>query len=194
MELFHEAQYPDNSFRPTAYREIRDKLSGAVLARYPVPNMLNRLKHRVKYLIVFVVATFLFLVGVAFFVQWYVSAMMIPVCADCMGPECQVRFLSLFIYLLLFFILFLYSFYYFTLFVLLYLNAYAKNCRLTDTLLKLFLQITWNNYFIHIFFFKGFLGCFNSSRPIIFTDRWFYILFQGEAFPLILKRFNSVNV
>ncbi|KAL3671816.1 hypothetical protein V7S43_002485 [Phytophthora oleae] len=111
LRLFKEADYPNATFKPQGYRDVVDS-HGVLLFREPYYNPLLRIPAYVQTFLVFALFIATYVVGTAFFVQWYTAAMMAPVCSKC--PECV-----------------------------------------------------------------AFLSCFNTERPILFTDRWCYIFAQG---------------
>eukprot|EP00644_Phytophthora_capsici_P004437 jgi/Phyca11/109611/e_gw1.17.507.1 len=111
LRLFKEADYPNATFKPQGYRDVVDS-HGVLLFREPYYNPLLRIPAYLQTFMVFALFIATYVVGTAFFVQWYTAAMMAPVCSKC--PKCV-----------------------------------------------------------------AFLSCFNTERPILFTDRWCYIFAQG---------------
>ncbi|KUF96944.1 Serine/threonine-protein kinase SIK1 [Phytophthora nicotianae] len=92
LRLFKEADYPNATFKPQGYRDVVDS-HGVVLFREPYYNPLYRIPAYLHTFMVFALFIATYVVGTAFFVQWYTAAMMAPVCSKC--PEC-VAFLSCF--------------------------------------------------------------------------------------------------
>ncbi|KAG2788774.1 hypothetical protein PC129_g4013 [Phytophthora cactorum] len=92
LRLFKEADYPNATFKPQGYRDVVDS-HGVVLFREPYYNPLFRIPAYMQTFMVFALFIATYVVGTAFFVQWYTAAMMAPVCSKC--PEC-VAFLSCF--------------------------------------------------------------------------------------------------
>ncbi|GMF13480.1 unnamed protein product [Phytophthora lilii] len=92
LRLFKEADYPNATFKPQGYRDVVDT-HGVLLFREPYYNPLWRIPAYIQTFIVFTLFIATYVVGTAFFVQWYTAAMMAPVCSKC--PDC-VAFLSCF--------------------------------------------------------------------------------------------------
>ncbi|KAE9356476.1 hypothetical protein PR003_g2289 [Phytophthora rubi] len=92
LRLFKEADYPNATFKPQGYRDVVDS-HGVLLFREPYYNSLWRIPAYIQTFMVFALFIATYVVGTAFFVQWYTAAMMAPVCSKC--PDC-VAFLSCF--------------------------------------------------------------------------------------------------
>ncbi|POM77795.1 Transmembrane protein, partial [Phytophthora palmivora] len=92
LRLFKEADYPNATFKPQGYRDVVDS-HGTLLFREPYYNSLLRIPAYMQTIMVFTLFIATYVVGTAFFVQWYTAAMMAPVCSKC--PKC-VAFLSCF--------------------------------------------------------------------------------------------------
>ncbi|CEG36039.1 uncharacterized protein PHALS_00360 [Plasmopara halstedii] len=92
LRLFKEANYSNATFKPQGYRDVVDS-HGIFLFREPFYNPLLRIPVYMQTLMVFALFIATYVVGTAFFVQWYTAAMMAPVCSKC--HEC-VAFLSCF--------------------------------------------------------------------------------------------------
>ncbi|GMF44570.1 unnamed protein product [Phytophthora fragariaefolia] len=92
LRLFKEADYPNATFKPQGYRDVVDT-HGVLLFREPYYNPLWRVPAYIQTFIVFALFIATYVVGTAFFVQWYTAAMMAPECSKC--PDC-VAFLSCF--------------------------------------------------------------------------------------------------
>ncbi|KAL4160215.1 hypothetical protein PRNP1_000786 [Phytophthora ramorum] len=92
LRMFKEADYPNATFKPQGYRDVVDT-HGALLFREPYYNSLWRIPAYIQTFMVFALFIATYVVGTAFFVQWYTAAMMAPVCSKC--PDC-VAFLSCF--------------------------------------------------------------------------------------------------
>ncbi|EGZ23907.1 hypothetical protein PHYSODRAFT_482403 [Phytophthora sojae] len=92
LRLFKEADYPNATFKPQGYRDVVDT-HGVLLFREPYYNPLWRIPAYIQTFLVFSLFIATYVIGTAFFVQWYTAAMMAPVCSKC--PDC-VAFLSCF--------------------------------------------------------------------------------------------------
>jgi hypothetical protein len=83
VRLFREAEYPNPQFQPHGFQNIYDR-HGQLLCREPYYQPIYRLPYIVQTLVLFFIFISTYILGVAFFVQWYTAAMLTPVCHECL--------------------------------------------------------------------------------------------------------------